>query len=333
MLRYWILFLVFLPFYLTAQSIEDANQSEYIEKMNHILNLKLGIDNDVESFVYGDKDFGYSVKPNTSLRTSIALNYRFIAFTIGYTPKFLANSDTEEKGKTKTFRMKADIFVKNWLQSIEYNKISGYYVDNFVGTGNNVPSFDEIVILPSLKTKNISGITRYKFNDNFSFKASRNQTEIQRKSAGSFIPSLSYGYFQIKDNEGFQDLSSYWLSLNAGYHYTFVINKKWYSNLGFAPGLGYEFNKLVNTSNMDRIINRDNDWVANIQSQIGLGYNSKSLFSGAKLVSLIKARDEKSIINFSNSRVIFEFYVGYRFNPPKFLKKGVDWIEEQNPLN
>ena len=79
--------------------------NEYIERMNNKLNMKFELDNDIESYEYGDKKSGYTIKPNTNYRNTISANYRYITFKIGYTPKYLSDKDTDIKGKTKTFKL------------------------------------------------------------------------------------------------------------------------------------------------------------------------------------------------------------------------------------
>ena len=85
--------------------------------------FKFEIDNDLRSFDYTGEELSYQITPNTSLRTSIAFNYRFISFKIGYSPKFLTQGVEDEKGKTKVFKIQTDLFFNHWMQSLEYSKV------------------------------------------------------------------------------------------------------------------------------------------------------------------------------------------------------------------
>lgn len=301
--------------------------------MNNKLNLKFELDNDIESYEYGDKNAGYTIKPNTNYRNTISANYRYITFKLGYTPKYLSNKDTNIKGKTKTFKLQSDIYIRNWMQTFEYSKVSGFYVTDIVSSSALEPfSKDDIIILPHLKTRTFTGITRFKFNPDFSLKALLNQQEIQRKSAGSFVPSLTWNSFKISDKSSIQDLKSFSLVLNAGYYYTYVLNEKWYSTLGAGPGFGIGFNELITKSDEGNIKIKNNDLVFNINAHLGIGYNSKSFFGGLALRGIGTSRDDNSVIQFNTLRGIFQVFIGYRFKSPKFIEEGMDWLEDQNPL-
>lgn len=326
------LIIVFLSVFSFAQNLTDDDFG-YIETMQNKLNLKFELDNDVESFKYDDEIISYTVKPNTHLRTSIAANYRFLTLRIGYSPKFLESDDSSLKGNTKVFKLNLSLFIKNWMQTFSYNSTKGYYIDDYLDTSQPIDLLnDDIVILPNLGTKSFSATTSYKFNDDFSFKAIYNQYEIQRKSAGSFIPSFTYTYFSLSDKESPQDLNISGAILNASYFYTFVINKKWYSSLGISPGLGMEFNKLQTMTDEGLVKSSNHELVFNINSLVGIGYNSRSFFGGLALKGIATTRSENSVINFNTQRSSFVIFVGYRFKSPKFMEDSFDWVDDQNPF-
>ncbi len=327
------LFIILFSYFSFSQNSEDDYSFEYIETMNNKLNMKFELDNDIQSFRFDDEIISYTVKPNTGLRTSISANYRFLTLRVGYSPKFLEDSNSELRGNTKIFKINMTLFMKNWMQTLEYNSTKGYYVDDYEDTSHPVTfNNDEITILPDLGTKTFTATTAYKFNNNFSFKAIYNQYEIQRKNAGSFIPSFTYTYFTLSNKSTGQDLKISGAVLSASYFYTFVINKKWYSSLGLSPGLGMEFNKL-NTLVDDGFIKTSNhELIFNINSHIGLGYNSKSFFAGLALKGIATTRTDNSVIKFDTQRSSFILFVGYRFHSPKFLKDSFDWVEDKNPF-
>jgi len=328
--KLFYLFFLLLPLVIFSQNNSSFGESNYYETMQNKLNVKFEVDNDIESYEFDDGITRYEIKPNSSLRTSISANTRFLTIRVGYSPNFLADKNADEKGKTKVFKMNLDIFMKDWMQTLSFSSVKGYYIDN----PNNISPLgnQEYVILPNLKSLRIGGSTSYKFNKNLSFKAIFNQYAIQRKSAGSFIPTLTYQYLKLDDSSNPQDLRSFDIILNAGYFYTFVISHKWYANLGLSPGLGIEFNKLTTKIQDDTDITKSNEVVFNINTLIGLGYNSKNFFSGIALRGIATTRDKESIVQFNTVRGIFQLYVGYRFNTPKFVDQSFDWIEDQNPL-
>lgn len=335
MKRFLFNFLFLIPCVVSAQLEEDFASNSYFAKMNNTLNLRLDLDNDVRSFVYEDQNNDYSIEPNTNLRLAVAINYRFISLKIGFSPKFLASEDSDLKGNTKLFRLSLNIFLKDFMQNFEFDKIKGYYVQN-LEESNLAPiqPRDEYFILPNMKTMSFTGTTWYRFNENYSFKAVANQNEIQTKTTGSFVPSLYYGYFEITDDTTPQDIKSFFAILNAGYYHTFVFSKSWYSNLGLSAGLGAEFNKLITrVDDMGtEITTRHQNLAFNISTQIGLGYNSRRFYGGTALVGNATNRDKESVIQFDSVRGYFKIYVGYRFDAPKSFERGMDWIEERNPF-
>ena len=326
------LLIVFFAVSTYAQDSTSVYHNRYIETMKNKLNLKFELDNDIQSFRFDDEIISYTIKPNTGLRTSISANYRFLTLRVGYSPKFLESHDSGLRGDTKIFKINMSLFMKNWMQNLEYNSTKGYYIDDYKDTSQPITFNDEIIITPDLNTKTFTATTAYKFNDNFSFKAIYNQYEIQRKSVGSFIGSFTYTYFSLADKTSPQDLNINGVILNASYFYTFVINKKWYTNLGLSPGLGMEFNKLKTQTSEGLINTNNNEVIFNINSLIGLGYNSKSFFGGLALKGIATTRSNNSVIKFNTQRSSFVLFVGYRFNAPKFMKNSFDWAEDKNPF-
>ncbi len=319
-------FIIFFSLSIFSYSQENIsiNDSVYVESMRNKFNVKLEFDNDLETFEFNNIDNNYSVKPNISIRTLIGFNYRFLSFKIGYSPNLFKSKDYDKKGDTNVFKLSFDVFYKKWVQTFEYSEVKGYYVENIFDENSNY------IILPNLKTQVIRGITRYSFNDKFSLKAVRNQIDIQRKSAGSFVPSLMYEYFKISDNTDLIKIQSVNFIVDVNYIYTFVINKKWYSNIGLAPGLGYGFNKL--TKGEANNITTSNDFILNFKSLISLGYSSKYFYGGIAYKLIARSSVDDSVINFDSLRSIINISIGYRFKPPKAIKNNFDWVEDRTPL-
>ena len=328
-----ILIFLVMPFLLYGQLDTAMTSTGHILKMNNTLNLRFDLDNDVRSFEFDTTDETYSILPNTRMRMAIAYNYRFITVKVGFSPEFLAAGDSAEKGKTSVFRLTLDMFYKDFYQTFDYNRIKGYYVDGF---NQGIPPIGqpdgEYLILPDMATWSFTGTTRYRFNENYSFKALVNQTEIQTKSAGSFVPELLYGYWEIKHPSGPQDIESYYVIANAGYHQTFVLNRNWYANMGLSLGMGVEFSKIYTRIGELEYTDRVTSEAIDFNIQMGLGYNSKRFYAGTALIGNAITRGEASVIKFNNVRGYFKVFVGYRFDPPRFLIETMDWIESKNPF-
>jgi len=319
-----------------SQEKSRVSDTVYIENMDNKLNLKLDVDNDIESFEFNDENSGtsYLITPNIDYKTELSLNYRFIAFKIGFAPNLFSNNDEDLKGKTEAIKFRTDLYINKWIQTLEYARITGFYLSNYKDPNNDgLPSGDEFLILPDLRTVEYRGVTRYKINPDFSLKALTNQNEIQRKSAGSFIPSLEYSYFEIINKSVQQNTKTFSFILGAGYFHTFVINKKWYTGVGVIPGVGMDFNNIRLTMNDVKYSDSDNNFVLHLDSNLGLGYNSKSFFGGLYLNFMASTRRDNTIIQFDTSRSHYQIFIGYRFKAPKFAKNSVDWIEKKTHIN
>lgn len=326
--------LIILSFSAVSQKKNSAYDSLYIQKMNDKLSLKLDIDNDIESFRFLGDDFIFSITPNIDFKTGLSFNYRFIAFKVSYAPNIFSNNrNNDTKGKTKSFIFQTDLYIKNWIQTLEYAHTKGYYISDIKDKNGQPPTDIDIPIINSgLKTTTFRGATRYKLNPNFSLKSLTTQTEIQKKSAGSFIPGLAYEYHIINNKMTHQDLNTFSLLLNAGYFHNFVLNQKWYAGFGISPGAGIEFNKITFKTDDFKAVDKDNNFILNLDSAVGIGFNSNRFFSGAYVNFNASTRKNNAIIQFDTFRTYFQVFVGYRFKAPKFLKNSVDWVVEKSPF-
>lgn len=334
-LSFFVLFFFISFRCLYSQQKPEPLVSSYFETMRNKMNLKFEFDNDLETFEFDNDAFSYSVKPNTDLRMSVALNHKFLNLKIGFSPNFLKKGDSDLKGKTKLFKLNFDFFfLKNWIQTFEVSNVKGYYIEDITDYQNldNIQNNDYI-LLPNMQTKIFRGITRYNFNKDFSIKAMLNQSEIQRKNAGSFIPSYTYEYFKLTEPDSFYKLESVNFILNAGYFYTFVFDKKWYVNIGAAPGIGLGFNKLRTEQEKDKESEWSSDFIFDMRGFIDLGYNSRFFYGGISFSGIGTTRSDTSVIKFDSVRSVFKVFIGYRFKAPKFVNKSFNWIENVNPLN
>jgi len=195
------------------------------------------------------------------------------------------------------------------------------------------------ILFPDLKITSFQGSTSYKFNPNFSLKAISTQTEIQLKSAGSFIPGIHYSYYIIdnKSNSELQQSSqrsnTFEVILNAGYYYTFVLNKTWYASIGLTPGFGINYTNLL--TRLPDENNRTNyfNGVFRINSKTGIGYNSERFFGDAEIGAYRSFRnDYNSTITIATTSITYQIFIGYRFKAPKFLKNTVDKIQDKIPI-
>ena len=324
-------------------SISISKRDLFIADHTNQFNVKLEFSNDIQKFKVPFNGKSVEIEPNLGLRYGVILSYKFASVRIGIRPKPSSKSK-EEKGDPNSFRIKFQLLFDKWSHRFEYNYVKGYYITD-KNIGSIAQNDDVYVQFPKLKTNVIFGSSAYKFNDNYSVRSTISQTEIQLKSAGSFIPGLDYWYYSFKGLDSYINkdgdtvnrdnyIESYGLDfvLNLGYFYTFVY-KKWYANAFVSPGIGIDFNNTKRFTEFDSSRIKSQDLVLSVDGGLGVGYNTKKIFFGASFARRMtneKQNEEK--VQFDSSKTTFFVFFGYRFKAPKQISKPIDGIEEKIPI-
>lgn len=284
----FILILISYRFYgQTTDSINHGEFNKYLERIDGYMTLKLSHSTDLETFSVDTETNDFALAPNARSESRLHFNYEFISFSFKYIPTFLpGNDDDDIKGKTKGNGFGLNLNFNRWLQEFSYNKTQGYYLEN---TGDYDPNWqkgDPYIQLPELVYKNYQGITAYKFNPNFSFKAIATQTERQLKSTGSFIPHLLYRYYiidnqqEITTTNSTQKSDNYEFVLGIGYYYTFVFMEDFNISMGLTPGTGYLYSTIKTRSQVENLKTAQDNFVLRFDGRAGVGYNGKRFFAG-----------------------------------------------------
>ena len=321
----------------TASSGGKILPGGFIEKMDNYLITQLAFVDDTERFSVDQGTQDYQIYPNGSSALKIHFNYRFLSVGFSLIPKFISgNDDNDLKGKTKGFGFNTGFNFTHWFQTVGYGQIRGFYLDNTKDFDNSWQEGDPYVQFPDLLYRSFHGTTGYSFNPNFSTKALMTGTERQLKSAGSFIPTLRYRYYLVDNREKLnatnstQKSNNFEILANAGYYYTYVINKQFYLSAGGSAGYGYLYSKITTRRINDEAVNKQNNGVFRYDLQAAAGYNSERFYAG--LIFTTENRRYKqsntSVIN-SDWRVFSQITLGYRFNAPNTLRENLNKISPQ----
>lgn len=319
-----VAFFILLPAIVIAQlqatdSVRKKRVSnDYIELYDDYIKVRLGFSNSFNSFHVkdGQENLDFTLSPNQRIRTTMTFTYKFIEFDIGYTPNFIRfNKDDESKGKTTFYNLGTRLYLGHWMQNLQYSKTRGFYVDkDDIGSSENV-------LFPDFQVSKVGGSTSYIFNDNFSFRSIFLQSEWQKQSAGSFVPSISYYFTEITNGTPSKD-NIIDLAAGPSYYYNLVLHKNFLVSGGVYGGVGYNSTK---TKYSDGRPDEHLDGLS-LQSQLRLtlGYNSENFYTGAtaSLNSFYYDTDPK--IHLQDQQQFFEFYVGYRFKGPDKINKYLD---------
>ncbi|OIQ37877.1 MAG: hypothetical protein BM563_07440 [Bacteroidetes bacterium MedPE-SWsnd-G1] len=340
-LFFWILLVSIASALSQEQEAKDSVTLpfKYIEDYTNQLNIKLELSNEIPAYKIPFEGSSIKIKPNLGLRYAFVFNYKWASLRLGIRPN---NANDEEKGDPKTFRLKFKLIFPRWSHHFEYNQVKGYYVsdEDFVQNYSN-----NHFIFPDLKTKVFSGVTAYKFNSKYSLRATESHTEVQLRSAGSFIPSITYMIYGINglDNyidedgnpqfrENFSDNSGFTGILNLAYYYTFVY-KKWYASIFAAPGFGYDFRKVTEYNNNLSEKSNHNAFLTSLNAGSSIGFNDKKIYFGLSFKhSAMDFKHSEERIEYLSSQNAYFLFFGYRFKAPKVVTKPINKIEQTIPV-
>lgn len=331
------------PVEIINDSVSTSEKNIYIKDYTDRFNVKFEVSNSVPIFNTPLNDNYVQVEPNLGTKYAAVLSYGILSVRLGIRAKG-SDESIDDKGEPKAFRLHFKLLFDRWSHQFEYNQIKGYYIseseDPIIEKTTN-----PYIQFPDLTTKTFNGTTAYKLNDNYSVRATISQTERQIKSAGSFIPSLSYSIYGIEGTDSYLDefgelvkRDSYSETfgittiVHMGYYYTFVY-KNWYANTYLIPGMGSDFNKLTNHGPEGTTKNKYTDFIISLQGGVGFGYNAKNFFLGGFISRSV--RDQKNHANkteFKTTKDAFSLYIGYRFKAPKKIADPIDKLEEKLPF-
>ncbi len=321
-------------------TIQTKSSLPFIVSFDTLINIKLKVHNDMEYFIQDDgANYHVDIRPNVSLPVKLGFSYRFISFNVGFSPGFIpGNNDDKLKGKTSSFSFGISTSGKI-LQELNLGFYKGFYLDN---TKDLVPNWvegkDEYIQLPDLKMIVFNGATGIKLNPNYSIPAIHSQTQAQLRSAGSFMPILSYDYYIIDNqkegasNDNSQLSGNLQLIANLGYAYTLVVSKHFYVSAHIAPGIGLQHTKLITRLPEGDYTSRYTDALYRVQEKIGIGYQQNRIFAGAEaFFSQSKLNENRTNVQLKTNRNYFQVFVGYRFDTPRFIRKTTDKVKSIAP--
>lgn len=305
------------------RELDSTALESFADKFLVKLNLETNADSYFSEGFQEGPPLNYQTNDNYIL--SVSLDFEIIGISIGFIPSFFpGNDDNDLKGESTFIDIKPRLAFKNWLQTFQYRKVSGYYIEN---TQDFIPGWEEgedpYILLPDLSNTRVGMSTSFILNPNFSYKNLFFQTEWQKKSAGSFIPSLDYSYNVFSftlDETRYRD-RSWEVRLAAAYFYTWVIGDNWFIAPNISPSIGVSFSKEeIENSNASNIQNTSY-LTTSLESGLQLGYASKNIIFGVVFSSDFYWYSGEENRFIENNRIYGKLYFGYRFNSPSFIAK------------
>jgi hypothetical protein len=326
-------------------SILEKTENLFIKKHHQQLNINFEVSNERTNYLVPLEEGNASVKSNLNIRYAFVFSYKFLSIRLGFRPS-ITDEEKKNKGDTKSFRLRVKLLFDRWSHQLEYNRHEGYYIANSKDFSPNLENDNFFIQFPNLTTNIFQGISLYKFNDNFSVRAVESQTEIQIKSAGTFMPGLVYKYYSIKGTEklkispneiitrdNYHNVNGVDFTANAGYYYTFVYKKNWFAHGYVNPGVGIDFYNSTSFTIDESSKTNGTDVFFAFNTGAAIGYNGKKIFVGAAYdYTYASEKFHGNGIQIQPSRDKFHVYLGYRFRVPKQVRKPVEKIEDIVPI-
>lgn len=331
-----VFILFFLLFAIQVRSQSDTtNVKSYTDQVMIRANIDTNIENYIFSLGEGKNETEMIFSINNKTRTSLSVDYKIISATVSFSPHFISgNNDDELKGKSSYTDIRFRLFPKRFIQTLYYKNVKGFYLENMK---DFLPDWQEgkdpYIQLPDFRVQSFGGSTAYVLNKNFSAKSIYTQGEWQKKSSGSWVPSLDYDlsiFSDIKEGEKSKE-TQYKIGANIGYFYNWVIGEKVNIAPYLAIGLGGRFSSYYENPGDTSKINAQ---YLTIRTEGGLhvGYNTDRFLFGGKINFNAYAYDQKDHHTVENSNLYGLLYIGYRFAPPKVVKNTYDKIQKKIPV-
>lgn len=307
------LLLLFMGLFMALPKAKGQIDSLYIGDFDYKFSLSTYLLKDYirlsQQFDSGDKISLYPNNP-VSLGVGIAIKNTVIDISYGYALKFLQDS---KYGKTSAFDLQLHNYGRKYVLDIFIQRYQGFYQDKTKKTNS-------ITLFPDVKVRQYGVWGQYVFNHRrFSYKAAFVQDERQLRSAGSFLVGGSVFKTRVRSDGSYTiDRSQYFrrlqFGINAGYAYSYVINK--YLYLGGSLSFGVNFG-----SQNIRSFKINTDVYPSILYRFSAGYNRSSWSLGITYVSnmLYPSLSKEQNVRVTSGGLQFTFI--RRFTRFPFTKK------------
>ncbi len=289
--------------------------------------VKLNVDTQTSSYELKESSGReLSLEHNNAYRLHFSLDYQFFGLSFTVAPNILGGADnTNLKGESSLTDFRFRAALGKWVQGFQFSTLKGFYVKN---TGDFVPGWtegtDPFIQIPDFTNRIYGMSTHYVINPNFSFRNILYNTEWQKKSAGSFIPSLFYGFedFEYTFEGAKSDENIFKLRLALPYYYTLVLHENWFAGANISPSLGVSFSRYQEDVSDLRLKENNTYLTRSVEGGIQIGYAAERWVFGASFLFDVNGYDEERLGSVENNKFFAQVYVGYRLNTPGFIDRA-----------
>lgn len=299
----------------------------YVKTYKRSLALTIPISTRFLKFNLIDWSTNHTLKyaPNSTYDLGFCVNSRWATFQL-LTGIRIYENYKNQKGITTYKDFQFNIYGAHVTSDIFYQNYKSFYISNSL----SYPSYaDELRY--SLR-KDINAIafgvsSYYIFNSKkFSYRNSFTYTDVQKKTAGSFLAGTYFFLFNVKGDSSLVgypfrtvfDKQSYLKTatlqtygINIGYIQTFVFFKRFYTTISLVQGLGLE--QTLYRSDADKSFSSPLKGAAKVNCRYALGYNYERFYFGTMGIIDYLLFTSKSNTTFNFNMGKLTAFVGYRF--------------------
>lgn len=307
--------------------------STYVESYRGYLMPRILLSRKTSGVNYYNEKGGYSLRyqPNKTFNFGAGITYKFVSFKISVG----ILEPHQQRGNTRDLDIQFHRYGKKVVADFMAQFYKGFYLpDRRFGT----PA-QEYYVRPDLAVSALGGTFQYIFNHRrFSYRAAFQQTEWQKKSAGTFLVGMELfmGRFradstivpyplQLEQSDGTRKMRFIELGPNAGYSYTWVY-KKFFINAGASIGINAGLNRLYEGDGGMTFTGVSPNTVLKISS----GYNVKrwgiNILYHTTALRLPPFENRSIVLNAGNIRT----NLIYRIYPDKKVRKALRSIDKMD---
>jgi hypothetical protein len=279
------------------------------------------------------------LSPNNVEQINFDFSYKFISFNYNYTAPFLNNTNSL-KGSTSRKSFGFLLKLKAFDFRFDHARTKGFYMTNTKDFDATWIKSKPYIQFPDLINEQTGFSLAYNFNKKYSMASLTGGIEQQLKNCISFVPAFYAYYFRLHEN--FIDSSS--LSKNMDYlkdldfnlvlpmAATLVLNKNFYLSAIVGPSIGVDGYKANNVTLSSSSGYSKTVFSTGYLMRSGVGYTGNKWYFGAEAILRRYANHTSSEEKIIKKFYGVQFYIGMRVNPPRIIKKTVNWVEKESPV-
>lgn len=358
-MKFYFLTITCLIYFLTSNKSLQAQKADTVAiKSEHDTTFYKSYNNDLHLRLYSVYKFNNLIinsnrddinrkiiySPNGNLNLGFGFNYRGLGINIGINFPAI-NNDNDKFGETKKLDMRSYVYGRKVAIDFGLQFYNGFYISEYEDSNYEPPNDGPTELRGdmNINTMGVSALFIQNY-EKFSFRAAFAQTEVQKKTAGSWLygPYLNFLTIKadsslipehIREENNLEDniVRGKYGSFGAmgGYALSLIIGKKFFITGALALGYGVTYGNSDYKTTTGFYNETVWDTGFKINGRMALGYNTNRNYIGFSYVM--------ESYNIATSYDITELYwMGQvRFNVVRRFSWKVgplDWIMDRLPI-